>query len=391
MNAADLLEETRRAWGGSPPLAKIAEKPRPGDIFALAERAELSVEWVVLEREEETDRLLVVAADGQPLVGSADVEVPASQSGGPMVLRCRFGGWVNAGTFASAIRTGTLGADGLAQARDRRAMVEGSDGRAVPGSVLALEVDDETPYLAWVRETLEPAWKALGRPTPVAAKPESRRPDVRRWAARRREARHRRHGPHFLALAATVLLAVAATTFWRQHQELLDRQSAVDGYQRDVEELRREQERLMSEHQQQLDEAEARRGQLETRIDELGRQLEIMSSQNTVFNPVVKSLEPPRGRRGQPNTVRLHEGASHLLLAVALEVPGQLYRAELVDQATGEIVWEKSDLRREPLGLWIGPPAARIRPGEYLLRIFELTRDASEPEAEYRLHVLGGQ
>src|SRR6185295_19446846 len=57
----------------------------PGDLFVLPATADLPVEWAILERRPEgRGKLLVVPADTNPLVGTADVEVGEEDPGGPL-------------------------------------------------------------------------------------------------------------------------------------------------------------------------------------------------------------------------------------------------------------------------------------------------------------------
>ena len=99
-NRLDLLRKTRLAWLESPPRLR-ADSPEPGEVLALGPTRHHNVEWVVLARaREHRDWLLVVAADALSLVGSGDLSVHAPNHGGPLVMRCRVGGWLDIGPIA---------------------------------------------------------------------------------------------------------------------------------------------------------------------------------------------------------------------------------------------------------------------------------------------------
>lgn len=327
---ATLRVKTGRVWKDAPPLRRGSQPPAPGDVVVLERTARFDVEWAVLARDaEDPARLLVVAADGQPLVGSADVGIPASSPGGPLTLRCRFGGWVDAGRLTSPTHTGSLAADDLARARQSRNEVERD---AVIGSVVTQEVDDDPEYLDWVAETLEPAWQTLSQE--IRAVPDSG-PEIRRPRSRRRL---RGVGFRPLALAAMLLLALGIGLFWRQHQEL-----------------------------------------------------EEMRQRSFVVNPAVVSLmQDERSVLQEPTDVRLPAGASHVVFFVSVprSDPEAGYRAEVLDPDAGELLWTSDELREDYRELRIGLPTVLLSPGEYRLRLFKLRDGEPEPMAEYPFHVL---
>jgi len=144
--------------------------PEPGDLFVLAATADLPVEWAILDRRPgRAGELLAVPADTRPLAGSADVEVPAELSGGPLSLRCRFGVWLDAGLFEPELRSGALTPDIVAEALQRFRRLESGDLEASP---LAEEVDADPEYADWIREVPERA-RALAAAARPAARPVS--------------------------------------------------------------------------------------------------------------------------------------------------------------------------------------------------------------------------
>lgn len=347
---AQLLEETRRQWDRSAPAQPDAGFPSPGDVVVSERTANFDVEWAVLAREpERPGQLLAVVADGQPIVGSADIEIPATSPGGPLVLRCRWGGWIDAEVLAPAARTASLDSNDVARARHRQGEVERE---AVSGSILALEVDDDPDYRDWVSEILEPAWQCLAGEG-QAATIEDRRPAARPVEAKGTKSRSSRRlwsvssGP--FALAATVLLALGGGLFWRQYRELRDlrvgAELAREEYQSEVEELRRG---------------------------------------TYAINPAVTTLQAVRGVQD----VRLPAGASHVFFFLPLlgSRPAPSYRAELLD-AAGESIWASDGLREDLRELRIGFPATVFSPGEYTLRIEELREDGSGLTKDYALRI----
>ena len=140
--------------------------PQPGDLFVLAATADLPVEWAVLDRR--AGKVLAVPADTRPLAGSADVEVPAELSGGPLSLRCRFGVWLDAALFEPELRSGALTPDIVAEALQRFRWLESGDLEASP---LAEEVDADPEYADWIREVPERARALAAAARPAAARP----------------------------------------------------------------------------------------------------------------------------------------------------------------------------------------------------------------------------
>lgn len=133
--------------------------PEPGDLFVLPETADLPVEWAVLDRHPlNPGLLLAVPADANPFTGSADVEVPEGEPGGPLNLRCRFGVWMDAEAFEPERRTGTLASAAVEEARRKRRELEWGEPSASP---LAWEVDADPEYRDWLADTAAPARAAL--------------------------------------------------------------------------------------------------------------------------------------------------------------------------------------------------------------------------------------
>lgn len=160
--SASPLERLREA-GPLPRPERPAEDatPQPGDVFAFAATAEAAVLWALVRQDPIGARLLAVAADHHPLVGSRDVAVPPGSACGALTLRCGVDVWLAAADFAAARRVGRLEPDVLRQVRARRAAIEDD---APHGSVLERETDHEWEYRHALRRRLETARAALAEP-----------------------------------------------------------------------------------------------------------------------------------------------------------------------------------------------------------------------------------
>ena len=161
-----LMEDTRRALEQHSAERRAVderreEPPEPGDLFVLERTAEFEVEWAVIARDPaDARRLLTVPADGCSFVGSTDVEISEEATSGPLVLRCRFGRWLDVNHFGPGSRVGVLAPGDVARARDKCHEVEDGGGRRSK----LLDFDDDPDYRDWVDEVLLPAQLALAGP-----------------------------------------------------------------------------------------------------------------------------------------------------------------------------------------------------------------------------------
>lgn len=128
----------------------------------MRETAEHAVEWAVLAAApEDPRRVLMVPADTVPLVGSADVEVPADKVLGPLSLRCRYGVWrrLGDGDLAQREGAGSVAPAYVAWALEKcRALAA----RSLVGSASERDVDSDPEYQEW-EEVLAAAQRALER------------------------------------------------------------------------------------------------------------------------------------------------------------------------------------------------------------------------------------
>jgi hypothetical protein len=181
------------------------EPPAPGDLYVLALPIGAAVEWLVVAETAgpEGGRLLLIPGDTNPLLGSADVEVPAGEPGGALYLRCRHGLWVAAGVLAGAKRSGRVAAARVERARRTwKAAEEGS----LRVGASAAEVDADPEYQDWADEV------AAARAA-LAAAAGATRVSVKGASA---PLPPRRRMPFWLpqALAALFLLATVGLSLW---------------------------------------------------------------------------------------------------------------------------------------------------------------------------------
>ncbi|MCP4662918.1 MAG: hypothetical protein GY856_46595 [bacterium] len=149
--SAALWEERRRA-----------ASPVAGELLLMRETAEHAIEWAVLgSAPDEPQRVLMVPADTVPLVGSADVEVPADDAAGPLSLRCRYGLWRRLGDSDLGPRQGSVAVapEYVAWALEKYRAIAA---RALVGSASERDVDTDPEYQEW-EEVLALAQGALER------------------------------------------------------------------------------------------------------------------------------------------------------------------------------------------------------------------------------------
>jgi hypothetical protein len=363
-----------------------ARPPQPGDLFVLPETADFPVEWALLDRR--SGQMLAVAADTNPLAGSADVEILPGEPAGPLSLRCRFGLWVDASRFDPSRWTGVLDPDAVARALAKRAELESGDLTASP---LADETDADPEYEDWVREVLAPAHSVLSRP--ATADERSARPPVlgpsRRWSSL--------GNPY--ALAASVLLLVtlglAGGLVW-QTRTIADLDA---GRQRTEQELRRERAKRAGElqqaeeaHKKQMEErdrqAEQKRAEDRRRIADLESRLETSGRVRPLVNAPFVYLGPRDPVRGGLDAVPLPPEASYLfvILTVADLRSFPEYRLEIVSQ--DKPVWSTAGLHKTgPIEVSVALPRSLLPPGDYRLRLSGVKDGKVERVGEYEMRI----
>ena len=342
--------------------ANTGQEVVPGDVLVLHETSEQPVQWIVLARDPaRPGRRLVVAADANQLVGTADLEV-GDDALGPLVIRRPFGGWLNVDQLSPELRVGTLRLDRLARARNHWF------DEANNQSVVVQEVDDDPEYQHWRRSVLEPAYRKLFE---VGAKPK------RTWWPA-------------IAAAATLLLAVGGGQFWLSQQRiqeiLRDKALAEKQLAAEIQDLQTTQQQLATRHQTELEEQKrwvadyeeklARAGNdpgLRSILRDLRNQLNDAWSSVAVVNPVIEILRPSM-TRGRVE-IELPEDASHLVLLLKLqdeaEAEGVRYRLDFSHADVEEPFWSLGGLEPHSFNeIKVGIPAAVLEKGSsYDLRL----------------------
>ena len=327
------------------------EPPRRGDVFLFEETAARAISWVVIGRSEEARHWLVVPADVMPLIGSADVAVPAEADVGPLSLRCGFATWLPAACFDPHRRLGTIDQWLVARATEKqRAYATGSP--VDPAAVSETDVDPT--YVEWcdeldaAREVLaeraEEEDPATGFPEDDAAfkmsvglaevaDPATGTPEISAGSRRRAG-----FNPP-LAIAASLLLMVSL--------------ALAGGW--------------LSERRQ---------------TGELRRQLEAL--QREQINVPLVWLESRRDR-AEPIDLALPAGAQGFFLVLSLpasDPPEARYRLEILPAGSNEVMWSGGPLRRVGVSeVTVMVRRESLPAGEYLLRLYRLEVADEAPRA----------
>ncbi len=316
-------------------LRRGDEPPRVGEVFLFVATAGFPVEWAVVEQDPEDPGFFwVIPTDTEPLIGSADVEVPARASFGPMSLRCGFGARVAAEAFDPQLYVGCLETDDLERVRRKRDEI-------ARGSLTAaeeeLEVDDDTDYEDWRNEVLAKAQAALaGKLGGADEKPGGKViafPSQRWWST----------ATPYVA-AASILVAV--------------------GLGFGLASLREE-------------------------VAELQRRLAASELEAPLAGLPLAWFNTLQGVRGERLPITLSSTASHVLLLVDVNDPEPFpaYRIEIGERDT-ELHWSSAELPRVGVDeVSVVLPKRLLPAGEYPFRIYGVREGQAELVAEYTLLV----
>jgi hypothetical protein len=376
-----LWQETRKAaeaWGhvrgpgGDEPGLVVAVIA--GQVLALPELGEPRLAWAVLRREEgESERLLLVAADVNPLVGPGDVSVTGPVAS-PLTLRCRFAVSMSEREIGAATLLGTLPPEALALADSRWQAI--SAGRPT-GTFSEQETEEDPEYQDWIEDVVRPAAGKLGAragtdaPSALPALPFPTRPRKEpplsprgawmRWAA---------------VLAFVLLGAGSGFLWWRQGLEIASLRAAAEtgeaAHRQAIAELEARRTDLEAQYQAQLQKAGQDRTRLESehraRLQELETQIEKLRQATEIRNPVLAILDSPGAQRGSTR-VTVGPEASHVMLLIQVEDPADAeFEIEILEQGSGKRIWLQKGLRPDVVGeVRPGIPAALLPPGEYRL------------------------
>lgn len=146
------------------------ETPWPGTLWVHPATSSFAVEWLVVEQGSRRPRCcLLVPADCRPVLGIADIAIPADELGGPLSVRCHLGRWVPPSMLRHARASGQIAGHALDLIRNRyRQISSGSLGDLRLGR----DGGPSPAYEDWIDE-LQRAWSSLheSAPQPAARSP----------------------------------------------------------------------------------------------------------------------------------------------------------------------------------------------------------------------------
>ncbi len=333
-----LLDETREAserrrreagaLAGSATLA-------PGDV---AHAGPTESEWAVLARDG-AGRLHVVPADAGTFAGSGDVTADG-EAGGPWMLRCRHGLWVEPARLEPSTPTGRLTAQELERARER------ASGRASGVTVLERETDEDPEYREWIEDVVEPARGVLATKgaavEPMAEEAETDEATLEETRTASAQVTRWRT----LAAVAAILLVAAVTLsgfrLWRQ----------------------------------------------EVRIGNLVEAATRRAVAGNVLSVVLFHED-----RGETTLIRVPAGFENVLLSLLLDEPASAagFLLEVRTEA-GEPVWTGDGQKAQDDILRLVLPVSLVPPGRYLLRVSRLgAGEHPELVAEHAIRLVEGE
>jgi hypothetical protein len=379
-----LWQETQRAakaWGAAHrPHGGEPAEPGPavvGQVLTLPELGVPHVAWAVLRREAgESGRLLLVAADVNPLVGSGDVAVTGSAVGA-LTLRCRFAAWRASDGLGTATLLGALPPEALSRAEARLQQIEAG---GAAGTFSEQETEEDPEYQDWIEGVVQPALGKLEAQAGAAApsehpvlpfpvrKPDKLLPSARgawmRWAA---------------VLAFVGLGTASGFLWWRQAQEIAGLRIATEAsdaaHRQAIAELEARRAGLEAQYQERLRAAGEDRARLEAehraRLEEVEAELAKLRQATDVKNPLLASLEARDVRRG-PTRLTVGPEVSHLVLLLPVDDPaGTEFQIDVSDRHSGKQIFVQKGLRADDLGeVRLGLPAVLLPPADYRLRLF---------------------
>ncbi len=375
MSANQAMQERLRRQTGEASRAVEADTcrragrpPAAGDLFVLAETAEHSVEWVILDLDPaDPRRLLAVPADCNSLAGSADVAVKAAR--GRLSLRCAYPAWIDAEACDPSLRTGCLEPETLERARRKQGRVERG---TAAGSVLEREVDAEAEYLEWA-DVLEQARAA------VAAEPEPGNQETGQVLSFDRRSRWGTTSS-MLALAASILLLVTLGLGRKLMRSASEHQAVVAEQRAELARLEQERQRLADSHARDLARLDGERHTQELEHRQRIAELEASARPQPMVNLPLLILASSQ-LRGPADTLEVAPDAASLLLILQVEEPEAYdrYRLEVKEATTGRQVWGDSSLKPSRLSeLTVLLPRSLVPDGRYELRLHGQRGDRPE-------------
>jgi len=372
--AAKAWEEAHRPHGVEP------AEPGPavvGQVLTLPELGEPRLAWAVLRRDAgDSGRLLLAAADINPLVGSGDVAVIGSAIGA-LTLRCRFTAWRACDGLGTSVLLGTLPPEALERSEARLQQIEAGE---ASGTFSEQETEEDPEYQDWIEDVVRPALRKLEAQAGMAAPaahpvlpfpvrtPDEPSPPARgawlRWAA---------------VLAFVGLGAGGGFLFWQQAREIAGLRTAAEAseaaHRQAIAALETRRAGLEAQYQEKLRAAGEDRARLEAehraQMQEVETELAKLREATDVRNPLLAELADRDIRRG-PRQLAVGPEVSHLVLLLPVDDPaGTEFQIDVTDRHSGKEIFVQKGLRVDVIGeVRLGLPAALLPPGDYRLRLF---------------------
>ena len=120
------------------------DRPEPGDLWVLPNLGDVPELWAVAEVDL-PERVRLVPADLNPMLGIGDVVVPAHSRCGALALRTRHATWVDTDRLIAGLRAQCLEEEDLEKLRGR---LDGFGEREQRGTWAERKVEDDSEYLA---------------------------------------------------------------------------------------------------------------------------------------------------------------------------------------------------------------------------------------------------
>jgi hypothetical protein len=141
------LEKYRRSQER---LAKRQGPPAPGDMYRSPTTTDADTRWLVTGIHPRNNELLfIVPFDNHFLAGSADVELPREATLGPLIVRSRYGMWIDRTSLERGTRVAVLEGEFLNLVNNK--LDELAAGRVVASDEQE-EADEDPDYLDWCDE-----------------------------------------------------------------------------------------------------------------------------------------------------------------------------------------------------------------------------------------------
>ncbi len=146
----DLLKKSSEPSGSRDPIAPIDSAPASGSLFVLDLPIEVPVLWCLVSAHPSDSKLwFTVPGDEMYLIGQKDVEVPRTNMGRCIRLRCGSGTWIHEDDLLAGNQIDALDLIYVEQVADRLARWANDD---LPELELLVETESDPDYVDWMEE-----------------------------------------------------------------------------------------------------------------------------------------------------------------------------------------------------------------------------------------------